>query len=52
MSADIINVLVGLGVIGAVWRMGAQVASLTATMKLYIERSEDHEVRLRKLETK
>ena len=51
MNADnIINILVGLGIIGAMWRMTGQVAGLTASMKIYIKRTDDHEVRIRDLE--
>lgn len=50
MSAEILNILVGMGVIAAVWRMSAQLAALTAQMKVYTNRTEDHEGRIRKLE--
>ncbi len=51
MSLDLVTIFVGLGVITAVWRLTASVAKLTAQMTMYVARTDDHEERIRKLET-
>lgn len=46
----IFQLIVGLGMIGGMWKLVREVASLSATLKMYVCRTEDHEVRLRLLE--
>lgn len=50
--AETINIIVGLGIIGAVWRLTSQVAALRATMDIYARGYYDHEDRLRSLEAR
>ena len=51
MNPEVIfQVIVGLGMIGGMWRLTREVASLAATMKHYAQRTDDHEVRLRAVE--
>ena len=50
ITGAILSPLVGLGVIAAVWRLNSSVAKLTASMEIYIERTNDHEDRIRNLE--
>ena len=52
MSPDIIQILATLGVIAQMWRMTSEIGKLTAQMRNYVNRTEDHETRLRTLEKK
>jgi hypothetical protein len=51
MNPEVIfQIIVGLGMIGGMWRLTREVASLASTLKHYTERTQDHEIRLRVVE--
>lgn len=53
MNTDIIfQVIVGSGMIVGMWRLTREVSSLAATMRFYADRTDDHENRIRTLETR
>jgi hypothetical protein len=47
---DLISAIVGLGVIGAVWRLTREVGHLSASVGIFTKVADDHETRLRHLE--
>ena len=47
----IVELLIGSGIIGMLWKMNVQLASLTEQLKTIFRRTEDHEARIRKIES-
>ena len=55
MTSDfevIFQIIVGLGMISAMWRLTREVSSLATSLSHYTTRTEDHERRIRALEMK
>lgn len=46
----IVELLIGSGIIGMLWKMNIQIAALTEQLKTIFKLTEDHEERLRELE--
>jgi|TARA_R100000655_G_scaffold11912_1_gene27889 cell division protein FtsB len=46
----VVELLIGSGIIGMLWKMNVQLASLTEQLKTIFRRTEDHESRIRKIE--
>lgn len=48
----LIQILVGLGIVGGMWRLNWTVAAMCADLKTLLSRVDDHESRLRVQEEK
>ena len=46
----IVELLIGSGIIGMLWKMNIQIAALTEQLKTIFKLTEDHEERIRELE--
>jgi len=46
----VVELLIGSGIIGMLWKMNVQLASLTEQLKTIFRRTEDHEYRIREIE--
>lgn len=46
----IVEILIGSGIIGMLWKMNIQIAALTEQLKTIFKLTEDHEDRIRELE--
>lgn len=47
----VFQVIVGCGMIAGMWRLTREVSSMAATMRFYALRTDDHETRIRELES-
>jgi hypothetical protein len=47
---EAVQILVGLGIVGGMWRLNSSVAALTARLEALLPRVDDHERRLRRIE--
>ena len=45
-----VELLIGTGIIGMLWKMNIQIAALTEQLKTIFKLTEDHEERIRELE--
>ena len=45
-----VEILIGSGIIGMLWKMNIQIAALTEQLKTIFKLTEDHEDRIRELE--
>ena len=49
-AIPIIEIVIGSGIVGMLWKMNNQLGSLTAQIKRFSDIISDHEIRLRNLE--
>lgn len=49
---DFIQMVMGAGIIGILWRIQRELGGMTSVMKMLSKGQDDHEGRIRKLESK